>query len=158
MQVRLVDQSRQEFLNPLADRSRLRLINHKVQKPRWGSFFNHVAITQSILTIMGTEDLAGHSSGERTAASGVFMGSQPGLPLEKGSVVETNVIWVELTPRPLGGQCWLVPLPWIIGGLSCWVAQLRFYFRYNVVEKVPLLWDSGVFLTEPFGDTGLPSL
>lgn len=39
---------------------------------------------------MGTEDLAGHSSERHTAASGVFVGSQPGVPPEKGSAVERN--------------------------------------------------------------------
>jgi len=54
---------------------------------------------------MGTEDLAGHSSGGHTAACGVFMGPQPGLTPEKGSTVERNVLWAELTPRPLAGLC-----------------------------------------------------
>lgn len=107
---------------------------------------------------MDTEDLAVHSGGGHTAASGVILGPQPGVPLGKGRAMERNVLWAEVTAQPLAGPSWLNPIHWIIGSLNCWVAQLRFYFRYGVVEKAYLPRGSSVFLTEPFGDTGLPSL
>lgn len=104
MQLRLVDQGRQG-LTAIGWPKLAQTSQPQGQKPRGGSFLNPVSITQSLLTGMGTEDLSGHSSERHTAASGVFMGFQPGVPLEKGSAVERNVLWAELTPGPLAGPC-----------------------------------------------------
>lgn len=81
----------------------LRLVNYRVQKPQWGSFLNYVASAQSLLTSMDTEDLAVHSGGGHTAASGVILGPQPGVPLGKGRAMGRNVLWAEVTAQPLAG-------------------------------------------------------
>lgn len=40
--------------------------DYRVQKPCLGSSLNHVAVTRSLLTSIGTDDLAGHCSGRNT--------------------------------------------------------------------------------------------
>lgn len=105
-------------------------------------------VTQSLLTSMGTEDLAGHCSGRSTTVHRLLTRQCCG----------ENVLWAELTPRPLAEPRWFTPTHSIIGGFGCWVDGLRFYFKCNLAEKVPLPRDSDLFSTEPFGDTGPPLL
>lgn len=66
LQLCLVHQGRQGFLQLSGDQSWLWLVNHRTQKLCLGFFLNHVAVTWSLLTSTGAEDLAGPCSGRNT--------------------------------------------------------------------------------------------